>query len=232
MMNDEELKRFKIKLAIADSAAQVYVDQNGSFNLHQAARKAGLNVGTILEYFNNKQDIIYFFYAAMVKRYRLMIEEIEGFGEFTLSEKLSNFAYTSFDMLAEHETFVKETFNRYILCSCKKTAYESNIEDLLTDFIKNDPGRSVSSDLMVTKCSIRLIRKKYLHLVKFWLNDKSEDKQVSMELTDKITGLIEEALYTSVIDRSFDLAKFLFSNETISGHVPLWDKVASRFEIK
>jgi AcrR family transcriptional regulator len=231
-MNEEELNRFKIKLAIADAAAQVYVERDGAFNLHQAARKAGLNVGTILEYFDNQQDIIYFFYASLVKRYRLMIEDIEGFAEFTLSEKLSNFAYASFDMLAEHEDFVKATFNQYILCSCKKAAYESDIENLLADFIKNDPGRSASSDLMVNKCSLRLIRKKYLHLVKFWLNDKSEDKQVSIELTDKITGLIEEALYTSVIDRSFDLAKFLFSNETIRAHVPLWNKVISKFEIK
>jgi hypothetical protein len=231
-MNDEKFKRFKIKITIANIAAQLYVENGGTFSLHQVARKADTNVGTVLEYFDNQQDIIYFFYASLVKRYHLMIEDIDGFDEFTLSEKLSNFAYASFDMLAEHENFIKGTYKHYILCSCKRTKYENEIEKLLADFIKNDPGRSASSDLVVSKCSLRLIRKKYLHLVKFWLNDNSENKQVSVELTDKVTGLIEEALYTSLIDRSFDLAKFLFSNDTISGHVPLWDKIASSFEVR
>jgi AcrR family transcriptional regulator len=232
MMNDKELKRFKIKLSIADAAARLYVEQNGSFSLHQVARETDLNVGAIFEFFDDQQEIIYFYYASLVKRYRLMIEEIEGFEGFTLSEKLSNFAYASFDMMAERETFVKQTFKHYILCSCKQTAYEEQIEHLLKEFFENDPGRSASSDMMINQCSLRLVRKKYLHLVRFWLNDNSEGKQMSMELTDKVTGLIEEALYTSVVDRSFDLAKFLFSNETISRHVPLWDKITSSFEIK
>jgi AcrR family transcriptional regulator len=231
MMNNSEFEHFKVKLAIADAAAELYVRHNGSFNLHQVAREVDLKVGDIFEYFDNRTDIIHFFYASIVKRYRLMIEDIEGFEEFTLSEKLSNFAYTSFDILADQEAFVDATFGRYILYSCKKTAYENEIENLLADFFENDGGRSASSDLAINQCSLRLFRKKYLHLIKFWLNDESEDKQVSVELTDKITGLIEEAFYTSVIDRSLDIAKFLFSNGTISQHIPLWDKIKSSFEI-
>lgn len=232
MMNEEELKYFKVKLAIADVAAQLYVEQEGSFSLHQVSRETDLNVDVIFEFFDDQQEIIYFYYASLVKRYQLMIEEIDEFEEFTLSEKLSNFAYASFDMMAEHETFVEQTFKHYILCSCKKTAYEKQIGDLLKRFIEDDPGRSASSDAMVNDCTLRLVRKKYLHLVRFWLNDDSDGKQASMELTDKVTGLIEEALYTSVIDRSFDLAKFLFSNETVKQHIPMWDKVTSSFEIK
>lgn len=232
MMNENEFKEFEIKFAIADAAARLYVEHNGSFSIHQVAKEMDLNVGTIFEFFSDQQEIIYFFYSSLVKRYRLMIEEIEAFGEFSLSEKLSNFAYASFDMMAEHEKFVDQTFNHYILCSCKTTAYEEQVEALLKGFIEDDSGRSASSSIMVNRCSLRLIRKKYLHLVKFWLNDTSENKQVTTELTDKVTGLIEEALYTSMFDRSFDLAKFLFSNNTISDHVPLWDKVASSFEIK
>jgi hypothetical protein len=231
MMNDSEFNHFKVKLAIADAAAGLYAQSNGSFNLHQVARETGLKVNNILEYFNNQEDIIYFYYASLITRYHLMIDEIEGFEVFTLSEKLSNFAYASFDMLAEREDFVAQTFRHYILCSCKKTKYENEIEQLMGEFFENDSGKSAAGGRMINKCSLRLIRKKYLMLVRFWLNDESEGKEITMELTDKVTGLIEEALYNSVIDRSFDLAKFLFSNDVISTHTPLWNKITSSFEI-
>jgi transcription-repair coupling factor (superfamily II helicase) len=231
-MEDFDINNFEKKLQIADAAAQLYTARNGSFTMHEAARGAGLTPGEVFEYFPNQEAIIYFFYSSLITRYRLMIEEIEDFDTFTLSEKLSNFAYASFDMLQEHEPFVEQTFRSHILHSCKKTAYERNVEALIADFFKKDSGKSASSDLFVNSCSLRLIRKKYLHLICFWLNDESENKELTLELTDKVTGLMHEALYTSVVDRSFDLAKFLFSNDVVSQQVPLWKKVSSSFEIR
>ncbi len=230
-MEDFDFNHFEKKLRITDVAAQLYVAKGGSFTMHEAARGAGLTPGEVFEYFPNQEAIIYFFYRSLITRYRLMIEEIENFEDFTLSEKLSNFAYASFDMLQEREPFVEQTFRPYILHSCKKTAYEEEIETLVAEFFKKDNGKSASSDLVINRCSLRLIRKKYLHLIRFWLNDESENKEMTLELTDKVTGLMQEALYTSIVDRSFDLAKFLFSNDVVSQQVPLWKKMASSFEI-
>lgn len=228
-LNIEELQQ---KLEIADAATQLYVEKNGSFTLHDVANRADITVSELFNYFDDKHAIIYFFYTSLVIRYRLMIDEIEDFETFTLSEKLSNFAYATFDLMDEREQFVEQTFCPYILRTCKRTEYEKNIETLLSDFIKNDSGKSASSDFITNDCSMRLIGKKYLHLVDFWINDKSEGKEVTMELTDKVTGLIQEALYTSVIDRSFDLAKFLFSNDILTRNNTIWQKINSTFEIK
>ncbi len=230
-MEDEEIQHLQNKLEIADATSQIYIKQQGSFTLHDVARTTGLTVSEIFNYFDSKDDIIYFFYSSLITRYRLMIDEIEGFGDYTLSEKLSNFAYTCFDMLEEREAFVRQTFRPYILHSCKKTEYEQKIEHLFADFIKHDSGKAASTEVLINDCSLRLFQKKYLHLVNFWLNDESEGKEVTIELTDKVTGLLQEAMYTSVIDRSFDLAKFLFSNDIMSQQVPFWKKFTSSFEI-
>lgn len=231
-MENLNIEKLQAKLQIADAATRVYVEKSGDFTLHDVARKAGITVAEIFNHFSDTHEIIYFFYSALVIRYRWMIDEIEDFETFTLSEKLSNFAYASFDLMEEREAFVRQTFSSYILHSCKKTAYEEKVEELLTEFIKNDSGKAASTDVVVNDCSLRLIRKKYLHLVDFWLHDESEDKEVTMELVDKVTGLIQEALYTSVIDRSFDLAKFLFSNNIIPQRNRFWDKLTSTFEIR
>jgi AcrR family transcriptional regulator len=230
-MEDFDINHFEKKLRIANAAARRYTAQDSSFTMHEAARGAGLTPSEVFEYFPNQEAIIYFFYRSLITRYRLMIEEIEDFGEFTLSEKLSNFAYASFDMLQEHEAFVEQTFRSYILHSCKKTAYEKETETLIAEFFEKDRGKSASSSLLINGCSLRLLQKKYLYLIRFWLNDESKDKEMTLELTDKVTGLMQEALYTSVVDRSFDLAKFLFSNDVVSQQVPLWKKMASSFEI-
>lgn len=231
-MEEAEIKQLQNKLEIADAVSRLYVKKQGDFTLHEVAAASGITVSEIFNYFESKDDIIYFFYSSLITRYRLMIDEIEDFGSYTLSEKLSNFVYTCFDMMDEREEFVQQTFRRYILHSCKKTTYEHKIEELFADFFKHDEGAAASSEAMISDCSLRLFQKKYLQLVNFWLNDESEDKEVTIELTDKVTGLIQEAMYTSVIDRSFDLAKFLFSNDILSQQIPLWKKITSSFEIK
>jgi AcrR family transcriptional regulator len=231
-MDDLNIEELQMKLKISDAATRLYVEKGESFTLHDVAKRASVTVADIFKYFPDKQAIIYFFYTSLIIRYRLMIEEIEDFETFTLSEKLSNFAYASFDLMQEREEFVEQTFCHYILRSCKQTEYEQKIDKLLSDFIKNDSGRAASSDAIINDCSLRLIRKKYLLLVNFWLNDESEGKELTMELTDKVTGLIQEALYTSVIDRSFDLAKFLFSNDILTKNNPVWNKLTSTFEIR
>jgi AcrR family transcriptional regulator len=231
-MENINVEELQIKLTITDAATQVYSQKGDDFTMHDVAKEAGTTVAEIFNYFPDKHAIVYFFYESLLIRYHLMIVEIEDFESFTLSEKLSNFAYASFDLMEERQEFVEHTFRRYILRSCKPSEYKQNIEDLLAEFIKNDAGKAASSDVFINDCSYRLIRKKYLHLVDFWINDTSEGKEKTMELTDKVTGLIQEALYTSIIDRSFDLAKFLFSNDIITQQSKMWNKLTSTFEIK
>lgn len=231
-MEESAYNNLESKIQIAEAAARLYVKNNGSFTMHDIARATDLTVSEVLRLFADKESIVYFYYHSLLIRYRMMIGEIEGFAEFTLSEKLSNFAYTSFDMLEEHEAFVEQTFRAYILHSCRTSDFEEEIESLFRDFFEHDPGKAASTDLFINDCSMRLIRRKYLHLLDFWLRDDSEGKEVTLELTDKVTGLIEEALYTSVIDRSFDLAKFLYANDVLSKKVPLWDRLTNSFEIR
>ena len=231
-MTEAEIKELQNKIQIADAATQAYVANDSSFTFHDVAQRTDLSVGEVFSYFDSKQDILDFYYASLVIRYRIMIDEIEGFEEFTLSEKLSNFAYASFDLMREREEFIAKTFRSHVLRRCKKTEYDEKIEDLLRDFIESDSGRAASSDVVLNYIGLGILRKKYLSLVSFWLNDESEDKEVTTELIDKVTGLIQELLYTSVVDRAIDLAKFIYSNDVLSQQFPLWRRIQNSFEIR
>ncbi len=219
------------KLAITEAAVRFYVKHDERFTLHQIAKETEFTVAEIFDYFDSKEQILRFYYSSLIIRYRLMVDEIEDFESYTLSEKLSNFIYASFDLMNEHENFVMATFNPLILRSYHKTDYEKRIEDLFAEFVNNDNLTSASSSFFLNECSFRFIRYKYLRLVSFWLKDESENKEVTTELTDKLTGLLQEAMYTSIADRSVDLIKFLYSNSVFSCDNRFWNKMSSTFEV-
>lgn len=217
-MKDFDTETFQTKFAIADTAVGIYEEHRESFTLKQVATKLEINVADIFEYFPNKQAILLYYYESLVYRYRLMLRDIEDFDDYLLAEKLSNFVFTTFDMLSEHEAFVRKTFRPLVVCSYTTTEFEKQTEQLLNEFFTGDSRISMSSGLFLNAYFFKLIRKKYIALVRFWLRDESEDKEVSMELTDKYTAFIQEVMYNAAIDKGFDLAKFFYTNtNTIIG---------------
>lgn len=228
-LSPEELQ---IKLQITEKAAELYVRQNGTFSLHQVAREVDLDPGDIFDYFPNKKAILEFYYTSLVIRYRMMLNEIEDFDTYSLSEKLSNFVFASFDMMAEQQEFVERSFNKIIRNSCRKTEYEQKIEQLLKSFFQDDALVATSSQMMTSDYFFSLLRKKYLWLVRFWLDDTSDNRELTMELTDKATAFLQEAAYSSVIDKGVDLLKFMFTNNVCIPRFTFFDNIASKIEIR
>lgn len=228
-LNFEELQT---KLEITGVATDLYIEQDGEFSLNQISKELDISVADIFDYFPNKGAILEFYYTSLVIRYKLMLEDIEDFETYTLSEKLSNFIYASFDMMAEKQAFVEKTFNKMIRYSYSKTEYSKRIESVIESFFREDPGISASSSLVMNELFFQLMRKKYLYLVSYWIRDKSEGKERSMELTDKLTVFIQEVMYNAIADKGFDLLKFLYSNFSFTCSNPIWDKISSKIEIR
>lgn len=231
-MEDLDFEELQKKLEITGVAVDFYIEQEGEFTLNQISKEIDLSVAEIFDYFPNKQAILDFYYTSLVIRYRLMLEEIEDFESYSLSEKLSNFVYASFDMMFEKKAFVEQTFKSRIKYSYEKKEYTKKVEQLITSFFKEDPRISASGSLLMNALFFQLMTQKYLSLVSYWINDDSEGKERTMELTDKATAFIQEIMYNSVADKGFELLKFLLSNTGISCSNSLWDKISSKIEIR
>lgn len=224
---------FELKYNIADAATDLYVEGDGEFLIKDVAEKVDLDPAEIFNYFPNKKSILKFYYASLVIRYEVMVEEIEEFKSYTIGEKLSNFAFSSFDMYREKKAFVNATFKRLILQSYSKTDYEKEVERLIKQFLENDPRISVTSALVLNPLFYSFLRRQYLELVRFWLNDSSEGQELTMELTDKLTGVFQELIYNTVLDKSFDLLKFLNSNrKEFIENIPVVKHFCSKIEIR
>lgn len=224
---------FEMKFKIADAATELYVKGDGHFLIKDVAREVGVDPAEIFDYFPNKKAILEFYYASLVIRYEMMIDEIDDFESYTLSEKLSNFAFTSFDMLMEKEAFVEATFKKNILQNFSKTDFEKEVERLIKKFLENDSQVSITSTLVLNNYFYAFLRQRYLELVKFWLNDSSEGRELTMEFTDKLTGVLQEMIYNPVLDKSFDLLKFINSNrKAFFQNIPFVKQICSKIEIR
>lgn len=217
---------------IAQLAATLYARQKGTFTLKQIAEEADITPAEIFNYFPNKRAILRFYYTAVVLRYRMMTKEIEEFDTYLIGEKLSNFMYASMDMLQENAAFVEQSFDSIILRSYTTTDFQQEVERLLRDFIEKDVRISNSSTVLVNEYCYSFLYRQYVQTIDFWLQDKSEGKEVTMVLIDKSTGFLEEALYTSILDKGFDLLKFALSADVLAYKFPFIKTISSKFEIR
>jgi len=224
---------FELKFQIADAATDLYIEGDESFLIKDVAKEVDIDPAEVFNYFPNKESILRFYYAGLVFRYELMIDEIDDFDSYTLSEKFSNFAFASFDMLSEKQAFVEGTFDKLIMRSFANTDFEEEIERLIKQFLEEDQQLSMSSTVVLNSYFYTFLRWQYLELVRFWLNDSSEDKELTMELVDKLTGVLQELMYNAILDKGFDLAKFIASNrKTFFTNIPIVKQICSKIEIR
>jgi len=224
---------FEMKYKIADIATNQYVEGDGHFTIKGIAGELNIDPAEIFNYFPNKEAILEFYYASLVVRYEMMIEEIDDFQSYTLEEKLSNFAFTTFDMLSEKEAFVKATFKELVLSNYTKTEYEKQVEELIKRFLNEDQQLSVSSTVVLNSYFFAFLRLQFLELIRFWLHDDSEGREMTMELVDKLTSLLQELMYNAIIDKWVELAKFIYANrKKFLGRIPVIKELFSKIEIR
>lgn len=207
------------KIEITWKAVELYKTK-GKVSMPDLISSTGLTASEIYSYFPNKKAILAFYYPALVFQYWAMIEEIDGFEDYSLSEKFSNFIYTIFDMMSENSAFVSDTFDNHIFKKGTKSSFHKEVTALFKDFLTSDGEIAVSAGLFMKDFSYKLLTSQYLFLIKFWIKDESENKERTLALSDKLTSLLEEAVYNKTVDKGFDLLKYLFGSIGVGKDIP------------
>ena len=205
-MTTEELST---KVELTEAAVLLHQDDN--FTIPNLSKETGKTASQIYTLFPNKKAILKFYYPALVYQYRAMVGEIDDFDAYTISEKLSNFMFTLFDMMEEKKGFVEETFYKYEWKCSSNSEFQKEIKELFKDFFTTDGNISTSAGFFMGDLFYASLKSHYLYLIKFWLEDDSEDQERTFALIDKITGFIEELVYSKIVDKGFDLAKYSLS---------------------
>lgn len=214
-------EQINTKIELCEAAISLQL-ANGSFRISELTEATGASASDIYSLFPNKKSILGFYYPSLIIRYKAMIGEIDDFETYSISEKMSNFIFTLFDIMDEHREFVEDTFDEMVMKRGSKSKFHSEVTQLFKHFFTTDANIAVSAGFVMKDYFYEFVAKEYLHIVKFWLHDGSEGKERTFALTDKLTSFIEELVYNKTIDKGFDLAKYLLSHAGLAKKIPLF----------
>jgi AcrR family transcriptional regulator len=203
------------RYSIAQAAVDLYEQEPDQFTLKNVGEIVGLSTSEIYGHFNNKEEILRFWYESVVHRYRFMAAELDEFETLTLAEKISNFIYASLEMMGEHQHFVVETFDELMYNHGETTGMITEIDKMITSFIEEDDRVPGFNRLFTGSLLYQFLADEYLQIVRFWIRDESENNEKTLELVDKLTTFLEEMLYNAVVTKGFDLARFLYEQGAI-----------------
>jgi len=214
-------KSTKEKIQVAKAGATLYLT-NSRFTMSALAEASKTSLENIYEYFPNRRSVLDFFYEAILIECQEITSKIEGYADFTLSEKLSNLALTIIDLMNEHKEFVRQTYNRKIVCTGQQQVFNEEFKHQLKLIYENDPKQSALSSAFNNQLLYKAGLTNFHLLINFWLKDTSTGNQKTMELIDKWTSFVQEVHYTAILDRGFEFAKFLYYNSPLkpSGKTP------------
>lgn len=213
-------EQINTKIELTETAIDLLLT-NEKFTITQLSKATDKSASEIYALFPNKKAILEYYYPSLVIRYTAMIQEIDEFETYTIGEKMSNFTFTLFDMLDERREFVEDSFNKMIFKKGSDSEFHSEVTNLFKHFFTTDGRIAVSAGFVMKDYFYEFVAKEYLHIVNFWLTDESDGKERTFALTDKLTGFVEEAVYNKVVDKGFDLAKYLISHAGLAKKIPL-----------
>lgn len=212
-------EKINSKIEITWKAVELF-EKKGKVSIPDLVDTTGMTATEIYSFFPNKKAILSFYYPALVYQYWAMVEEIDGFEDYSISEKFSNFIYTLFDMMSENQVFVTQTFNKHVFHKGSSSEFHKEVTHLFKDFLTSDGEIAVSAGFFMKGYFYSLLTSKYLLLINFWKNDESEGRERTLALSDKAASLLEEAVYNKTLDKTFDLAKYIFGSIGAGKDIP------------
>lgn len=219
--NEQSLAR-----KIIDAALEIYIESPELFTLRKIAAKADCSVADITRIFPGKQNVLRGFYNQIPSRFKEAASEIPEYESLTLGEKFANYVYTSFDIIQEHRDFVEKTFEEMVLPN-PRSPWHIASREILREFVENDPRIPTVNLMLVRDFTYNIWVHEYFQLIKFWLSDDSDGSERTIALVDKISALLTEAAYSGILDKGFDLAKYVFANDIWKHRVPSFVKEVS-----
>lgn len=218
---EQEQALIEKKFNLADAAVQQYELEGGMPGMFDIAGAAGIPVSEIYRLFPNKPAIFHFWYESLPLRYNHMLATLEGYDELMLSEKLSNMMLSITDMMDERRAFVEATFDEMVFRNQRWHPFCKQNEALIKEIISGHQGTSRAAQIMLWDDAYTFLSTEFLHVIKFWIRDRSENQQKTMALMDNFNGFVAELITNRLIDKGTDLVRFFWNEGIIKVDITL-----------
>ncbi len=209
-MNDKTVEQ---KTRVIEAAIALYLAGTDHYTVKNICEKGEITQSEFYKLFGNKERVLWQFYPHCVDRYRVIITMMEDHDRMSLSEKLENFIFVMLDFFQEQRLFVEKTFGKMLAKRPAKTAFQKEVEDVFREILENENDVAfLQHTFLLNFLTYDILAGEFFSLVKFWLSDDSENYEKTMAYADKLISFLTEILEISIVDKGFDLAKFVLQN--------------------
>lgn len=206
-----DFNELEMRKKVSDAAVSLFMTDRSRFSIRNIAATAEVSTDDIYSFYSTKDEILADFYNLIPLLCKYQISQIDGYEDLKLADRLSNFMYTTFDLLQEQPAFVEKTFEVWH-CSDRCKLWRERTADHFMDILDLDPRVSDLNRVIIPDFGYSISANLYLHLIRFWLQDKSEGTEKTLALVEKSMVFIQEVLYADVLSKGLDLARYVYAH--------------------
>jgi len=219
-MTNETLEQ---KTAVIDAAIALYLS-DAEYTVKNICQRGKISQSELYKLFGNQNRVLRQFYPNCVARYRENIAMMDDYDSMSLSEKLENFIFVMLDFFQEQRAFVEKTFAKMLAMRTAKAPFQNTVEDVFRTILENEKDVAfLQRTFLLNFLTYDLLAGEFFSLVKFWLSDDSEHYEKTMAYADKLINFLTEILEVSIVDKGFDLAKFVVQHNL--RHLPFYNRI-------
>ncbi len=200
-----------LRKRIADAAVELYMQDNTPFTINRIAARAEVRTHDVYRFYSTRDQILADFYNLMPTLFTLQVKSLEGYDQFQLADRLSNFIFTTFDMMQEYRSFVQKTFVS-LSGSDDCTPWQKGNAQVLMQIFDNDPGVSDLNRVLIPDFAYDLAADVFTQLIEIWLTDTSDGTGKTLALVEKSTSFIQEVMYSDVLGKGIDLVRYVYTH--------------------
>jgi len=201
------------------SEYQLYLLRNGEMpvTIFAFCEKLGLSENEFYDHFNSFKSLEKEIWSSFFDTVRSAIENDQEYVSFTTHEKVLSFHYTLLELYKQNRSLVTLRFSalnyqhiRPWFLDQFHEAFKSWTDELLNEAFEKDEivNRPLVSDKY---CEALWVQ--FLYITRVWINDESDQFQVSDAAIEKTGALIFELMKKGPVDLIVDFIKFAYQNK-------------------
>jgi len=206
-----DFTELEMRKKVSDAAVMLFMTDRSRFSIRNIAANAEVSTDDVYAFYSTKEEILSDFYNLIPLLCKHQISQIQGYEDLNLADRLSNFMYTTFDLLQEQSAFVQKTFEKWHR-SDRCEPWRERTADHFRDILDLDQRVSDLNRVIIPDFGYKIASNLYMQMISFWLQDSSEGTEKTLALTEKSMVFIQEIFYADILSKGLDLGRYVYSH--------------------
>jgi hypothetical protein len=197
----------------------LYLLRNGEppVTVYRFCEDLGQSESDFYKYFSSFAAIEKDIWKSYFSDVRETLENDENYPEYSAYEKWLSFLYTTIELFKQNRSFVVlkcKALEIKQIRPAQLEAFKKEFNILSSEIINS----GLSSDEIATRPVItskynEVLWVQFLYILRVWINDESEDFQITDAAVEKTSVLLFELMKRGPIDMLIDFVKFAYQNK-------------------